>query len=321
MLPLSQSHLTLFEACPRRYQYVFFDARSAPSTYEQHTQTQWGNQFHLLMQQRALDLPIQTISSADANMAASLDALAKAAPEVFEHLPTTLQSLQSTNSFSQSEHRRMLSFNNYLLTVVYDLVVLRPTQSADKNPIKGHIFDWKTHQTPPPRAKLKADWQTRLYQYVLCETTELAPEQIAMTYWFVRLNAPELNAPELNALENSASLDQPMTAEPSAYQFGYSLAEHDRTRRDLLTLTDALTRMQRAETFPKVDIAKGLCGYCPFAVRCDRLPQSAAHLQFTQPQNTQPQTTQPQNTQPQTTQQLLKAASQLTADSVAEIPL
>lgn len=280
MLSLSQSHLTLLDACPRRYQYVFFDARSAPSTYEQHTKTQWGSQFHLLMQQRALDLPVQMISGADADMAASLDALAKAAPEVFEHLPTTLQSVESTNSFSQSEHRRMLAFNGYLLTVVYDLVVL-PAQQV-KGTGMGHIFDWKTHQSPPPQAKLKADWQTRLYQYVLCETTALAPEQISMTYWFVR------------------------NAEPSSYQFGYSLAEHDRTRRDLLALTDSLINMRRVESFPKVDIAKGLCNHCPFAVRCDRLPPSTSHLQ---------------PAQTQTTRQLLQAASQLTADSVTEIPL
>ncbi|MGB3790392.1 MAG: PD-(D/E)XK nuclease family protein [Phormidesmis sp.] len=285
MLPLSQSHLTIFGVCPRRYQHVFFDALSTPSTYEQHTKTQWGSQFHLLMQQKALNLPIQSVSSADVEMAASLDALAKAAPEVFDYLPT----LQSP--FSQSEHRRTLAFNDYLLTVVYDLVVFRERQ--DQGQRKGQIFDWKTHQSPPPKAQLSADWQTRLYQYVLCETTELAPEQISMTYWFVRLNASErldLERP-----------DADLPAEPSSYRFDYDLAKHDQTRRDLLGITDELTKMQRTQTFPKVDIEKGVCDRCPFAVRCDRLPLTAP--------------------QPKTTQQFLKAASQLTADSVAEVPL
>ncbi len=278
MLPLSQSHLTLFEACPRRYQHVFFDALSIPSTYEQHTKTQWGSQFHLLMQQKALGLPIQSVSKADVNMAASFEALAKAAPEVFDYLPVA----QSLGTFSQSEHRRTLAFNGYLLTVVYDLVVF------SKQPDKGHIFDWKTYQRPSPKARLQTDWQTRLYQYVLCETTELAPAQISMTYWFVRLNASE-------------PPDQSTPTEPSSCQFNYDLAQHDRTRRDLLALTDELTRMQRTEIFPKVDIEKGLCDRCPFAVRCDRLPPTAS--------------------QPKTTQQFLKAASQLTVDSVAEVPL
>ena len=283
MLALSQSHLTLLESCPRRYQHVFFDALSTPSTYEQHTKTQWGSQFHLLMQQQALDLPIQAVSQADAQMAASLNALAKAAPEVFDHLPAT----RSPSAFSQSEHRRTLAFNNYLLTVVYDLVVF--SGQPDQGHTNGHIFDWKTHQTPQKKTRLMTDWQTRLYQFVLCETTDLAPEQISMTYWFVRLDESEPSA-------------MATSTKPSSYQFDYDLAQHDQTRQDLLSLTDQLTEMRRIETFPKVDIAKGLCEHCPFAVRCDRLPVA------TTPQS-------------RTTQQFLQTASQLTADSVSEVPL
>jgi hypothetical protein len=325
MLPLSQSHLTILDACPRRYQHVFFDARSAPSTYEQHVKTQWGSQFHLLMQQQALNLPIQAVSSADTDMAASLEALSKAAPEVFEHLAVrslTSQSARLSNSsrsdsFSQSEHRRMLAFNDYLLTVVYDLVVMPAPQGkkSTEGITKGHIFDWKTHQTPPPEARLRADWQTRLYLYVLCETTELAPEQISMTYWFVRLRAADSSFGDFSvALDKSVAIPANSTvAEPSSYQFGYSLAEHDRTRRDLIALTDSLTKMRRTENFPKVDIEKGICSYCPFAVKCDRLPTNASTLQ------SRSQAT--RSASPPTAQQLLKAASQLTADSVAEIPL
>ncbi|MEO0771015.1 MAG: PD-(D/E)XK nuclease family protein, partial [Cyanobacteria bacterium J06649_4] len=72
MQPLSQSHLTIFDTCPRRYQHVFFDALSAPASYEHHAKTQWGSQFHLLMQQQALDLPVDAIAPADSAMAASL---------------------------------------------------------------------------------------------------------------------------------------------------------------------------------------------------------------------------------------------------------
>ncbi|WP_071776917.1 PD-(D/E)XK nuclease family protein [Synechococcus sp. PCC 7335] len=296
MLPLSQSHLTHFESCPRRYQHVFFDALSTPSTYEQHTKTQWGSQFHLLMQQKALDLPIQAVSKADTQMIASLDALANAAPGVFNHLPAA----RSPSAFSQSEHRRTLAFNDYLLTVVYDLVVFSRRsdggQLADRSgdQSKGHIYDWKTHQTPQKKARLASDWQTRLYQFVLCETTDLTPDQISMTYWFVRLDESERSG-------MSASTTS-IPPQPSSYQFDYDLAQHDQTRQDLLSLTDGLTEMRRRENFPKVAVEKGVCEHCPFALRCDRLPFSAA-------------------TQPQTTQQLLRTASQLTADSVTEVTL
>ncbi|MGC1307674.1 MAG: PD-(D/E)XK nuclease family protein [Phormidesmis sp.] len=282
MRPLSQSHLTLLSACPRKYQYIFFDGLSGPSTYEQQATTHWGSQFHLLMQQRALDLPVEVLSTADAEMAASLAALAKAAPDVFKHLPTVhiAQPHQSSdpNSFSQSEHKRTLIFNDYLLTVVYDLVVCSPEA--------GQIFDWKTHQRPPRPEWLQNDWQTRLYLYVLCETTALSPKQLSMVYWFVRLTPPTDAAPD---------------AAPSFYRFGYSESQHDQTRRDLQALTDELTKMRAQGYFPKVAVEKGLCDRCPFNVRCDRIPPNSAI--------------------PTDPYHLLKAASQLTADSVEEIPL
>ena len=132
MLPLSQGHLTLLDTCARKYQHVFFDALSGPATYDQQLTTQWGSQFHLLMQQRALDLPVEVLADANADMAASMNALAQAAPEVFDYLAVAAVDMpgernsgmdvltvdSSTDpplmgSFSQSEHRRTLAFNDY----------------------------------------------------------------------------------------------------------------------------------------------------------------------------------------------------------------
>ncbi|MEL6160404.1 MAG: PD-(D/E)XK nuclease family protein [Cyanobacteria bacterium J06623_5] len=286
MLPLSQSHLTLLEACPRRYQYVFFDALLGPSNYEQRVTTQWGNQFHLLMQQAALDLPVEAIAPADTELATSLHALAQAAPDVFAHLPTasapTSDSVQLSDSFSQSEHRRTLSFNGYLLTVIYDLVVFSEKRAVGDR--SGHIFDWKTHQKPPPKAWLMNDWQTRLYRYVLCETTDLEPTQISMTYWFVR--------PSHQADDKGKS-----PAQPTSYRFDYTQLAHDLTRQDLQRLTDELTAMRELADFPKVSIEKGLCDRCPYNIRCDRSDR----------------------TFPQDPSRLLKAASQLTADTAREV--
>lgn len=292
MIPLSQAHFTLLSACDRKYQYVFVDALSGPSTAEQQATTQWGSQFHLLMQQRALDLPVEVLAKADTEMVTSMTALEQAAPDVFEHLSAVSSAVSkeaertSEQAFSQSEHRRTLAFNGYLLTVVYDLLVC----SSEA----GQIFDWKTHQRPPRREWLQADWQTRLYLYVLAETTDLRPEQLSMTYWFVRLGSPDAADPAFEKREASS-------AQPTAYRFDYSAAQHQRTQRDLQHLTDRLTRMRQQDNFPKVDVEKGLCDRCPFNVRCDRLPSSAPL--------------------PATPYQLLQSASQLTLDQVEEIPL
>ncbi|MEL6813227.1 MAG: PD-(D/E)XK nuclease family protein [Cyanobacteria bacterium J06598_3] len=315
MLPISQGHLNVLDVCDRKYQYIFFDALSGPASYDQQLTTQWGSQFHLLMQQRALNLPVEALAAANAEMAESMAALAQTAPDIFEHLssqptsssdelPTGPAANQTfSEPFSQSEHRRTLEFEDYLLTVVYDLVVGSPTQ--------GQIFDWKTHQNPPREDQLQQDWQTRLYLYVLCETSGLRAEQLSMTYWFVRLGHSALHESALNesasdksasgASESSASASSSSQRSPSFYRFGYSTAQHRRTRTDLQRLTHRLTQMRQSGHFPKVDIEKGRCDRCPFAVRCDRLTSSFPLSDEAQKH--------------------LREARQISVETVAEIPL
>ena len=296
MISLSQGHLTVLDACDRKYQYIFIDALSGPSTADQQATTQWGSQFHLMMQQRALDLPVEVMTGANVEMSDSLTALAEAAPEVFAHLPAS-SGVADNETFSQSEHRRTLTFNGYLLTVIYDLVV--------QSPDRGQIFDWKTHQRPPRQEWLKDDWQTRLYLYVLCETTDLRPEQLSMTYWFVRLGAMSDDSRAESLLERQDSSER----QPTSYRFSYSEDQHRQTRLDLQRLTNRLTALgqlaEQAIDFPKVAVEKGLCDRCPFNVRCERAPASAPTALSLSPDP----------------YRLLQAASQLTADTVEEVPL
>ena len=277
VMPLSQAHLTLLERCDRKYQYVFFEALSGPATYDQQLTTQWGSQFHLLMQQQALNLPVDALSAANEEMSASMAALAEAAPEVFAHLRSP-QADKTAASFSQSEHRRTLAFEGYLLTVIYDLLVCTPEQ--------GRIFDWKTHQKPPKKDWLQNDWQTRLYLYVLCETTHLNPEQISMTYWFVRLEDPAIEAPQRK--------------KPTSYRFSYSTEQHQKTERDLRSLTARLTQMIEQSEFPKIPLGSELCDSCVFNVRCDRPSATTPALDAAR---------------------LLREASRVTPESVDPIPL
>lgn len=317
MMPLSQSHLSYLDTCLRKYQYVFLDALLGPSTYEQHLTTQWGSQFHLLMQQQALDLPVGVLSQVNTGMSNSLAALEKAAPEVFSYLPesqvpnsqTEPSSQHGSVSFSQSEHRRTLEFNGFLLTVVYDLLVTSPSGIPNQpceHLIKGQIFDWKTHQHPPKREWLQKDWQTRLYLYVLCETSDLSPEQIAMTYWFVRVgDQPDTPLIETVPLETSQISElQPDLSQPSCYRFSYTMTQHEQTRTDLRRLTHCLTEMMETSDFPKVDIKKGYCDRCPFNARCERVASSQIRPEGNG----------------QDPAKIIKAARQLTAETVDEIP-
>lgn len=237
MLTLTQSHLRQLEICPRRYQYGYLEQVPVPTDPEMLERQRWGTQFHLMMQQRELGLPIEAFLKEDAALDAAVQGLLAAAPELFT---------SQVDRFRQSEHRRTLAFNGYLLTAIYDLLLLEPN--------RGQIIDWKTYQHPPKQAQLAKHWQTRLYLYLLVETSDLAPEQVSMTYWFV-------------APPGAAAPSEP----PSSIAIAYTKAQHRRTEGDLRRLTDQLTALLTSGgDLPKVDPTSGCCAQCSYAVRCER---------------------------------------------------
>lgn len=244
MLTLSQGHLNTLSACARRFQYLYLETLMVPMEADQRLRVEWGEKFHLLMQQRELGLPIERVldESEDRELATSYAALMATAPELFSADQVNRLALR------QSEHRRTLAVNGYVLTVVYDLLLLSPQQ--------GEIVDWKTYPQPRDRNRLAQDWQTRLYCYVLAETTDLTPEQIAIAYWFVRHRNWDTGE-----------------IQPQSLRFDYSTQQHKQTQQDLYALTTQLTGLlAQPQPFPQVDEAKGLCDRCPFAVRCQRGP-------------------------------------------------
>ena len=237
---LSQSHLNLLATCPRKYQHTFIDQLGSPTTPEQQERLAWGSRFHLLMQQRELGLPIESIIQADPQLQRWVTGLVGVAPEILTPNPNSA-------TFRDSEHCRTLAFGDYLLTAIYDLLI------ADSN--SAQILDWKTYHQPQKRQWLAQNWQTRLYLYVLAETSDYSPEQISMTYWFVQ--------------------SQP---EPESLKFTYNAGLHAQTRRDLTgllnQLTDWLRRYEQGEEFPLVpEEYTGNCDFCQYAVRCGISPQ------------------------------------------------
>lgn len=239
LFTLTQGHLKLLEICPRRFQYTYLERLTVPTDPAMLQRQQWGTQFHQVMQQRELGLPIDSLLQGDEVLAAAVSGLVATAPELF---PDS----DRDQGFRQSEHRRSLAFNGYGLTVIYDLLVMTATSAQ--------IIDWKTYLNPPKQTQLAKDWQTRLYGYVLVETTDLAPEQVSMSYWFVQ--------PPGKGLDDF---------QPSHVPIAYSAAQHRRTERDLRRLTNAITALLATPTdLPQVEVAQGHCQRCPFAVRCQR---------------------------------------------------
>jgi PD-(D/E)XK nuclease superfamily len=238
MIRLSQRHLKILETCPRQFEHIYFDRLTPPTNPAQQIKTQLGSDFHLLMQQRELGLPIEPILAQSPQLDGWMKAITTTAPELFAFDP---------QAWRESEHVRTLAIDNYLFTAIYDLVILTPE--------KADIIDWKTYPLPKQKKDLDRDWQTRLYLYILAETSAYLPKQISFTYWFIQ-----------------------STPQPKSVRIGYTLKQHRQTQADLRELLSKLTNWLDAyqaerEPFPQVAESTGVCQYCNFAPRCGRKQQ------------------------------------------------
>jgi PD-(D/E)XK nuclease superfamily len=230
---LSQGHLKVLTECPRKFEHTYLDLLAAPVAPEQRIKMQWGSDFHRLMQQRELGLPIEPFLAAEPQLGQAVQNLLAVAPDLFTPDPQVVR---------DSEQVRTLLIKDYLFTAIYDLVLLGET---------AQIIDWKTYGTPRNLEQLAQDWQTRLYLYIMAETSDYPPAAISFTYWFV-LNQPQ----------------------PQSAQFPYSEALHQQTHQELQQILEqldrALANYQHQQHFPQVSIDSQLCTNCHFASRCDR---------------------------------------------------
>ena len=222
LLRLSQGQLNLLEICPPKFQQIYLNKLTTLPDPETEDKQTWGSRFHLLMQQRELGLPIKSLLEQDQELDHSLQALLQAAPDILD---------SGNDQWREAEHSRTLNFGNYLLTVIYDLLV------ADAH--RAQIIDWKTYLKPQNKSKLAHNWQTRLYLYILVETSAYRPEQLSMTYWFVKL-----------------------PNQPESQVFTYSNQQHKQTEqnlRDLLTNLDIWLEENR--DFPHHSNCEHKCPY------------------------------------------------------------
>jgi hypothetical protein len=250
ILQISQGHLSLFDLCPRKFQYTYLEQLLSPLQSEQHKRLSLGNQFHVLMQQRELGLSIQTLAAQDLQLQRWVAAFEAAEPEIIG----TDNGVDRDHSLGRySEHVLTLYFQDVLLMMVCDLLIVYPD--------RVQILDWKTYPRPQNRQRLARHWQTRLYLFIVAETMAYEPEQIAMTYWFFQT-------------PDTIPSDPVQPPEPQALQFNYNHTLHEETRRDLArSLNQLQTGLQAydlGESFPQVSAAAGMCPTCQFALHCQR---------------------------------------------------
>lgn len=228
-LRLSQSHLQLLSECPPQFQRRYLEPGGAllaltdPEFSARSPNRDWGQKFHQAMQQWELGFPLDRVLDSDPELEQSLRALLQAVPE-----------LQRPDPRRRAEHRRSARLGPAVLTVVYDLLICSETGAQ--------ILDWKTYPLRQRNAEqILNHWQTKLYLYVLAETSGYSPEALSMTYWFVKLP----RAPESLTRRYSATLHRQIGAE-----LGELLEELQGWRRDWYEGQVPLPHRPHCETCP-----------------------------------------------------------------------
>ncbi len=246
---ISQQHLNILETCPRKFQYLYLNGLNLPLDPEKQDRIKFGNQFHLLMQQKELGLDISSILTNSQDLADCFQSLEKSAPEILKSdiLKTDfILPDQSTNSliFRQAEYNLNLTYKNYIITAIYDLLITDDQYA--------HIYDWKTYPLLENSNRIIENWQTRLYLFLLAEASGYAPENITMTYWFIKSNKSQ---------------------KAEHLKISYDQNQHEKNRQDLDNLLDKLTNyLNNQQTdqkpFPQVNVNLGICAPCQFLNRC-----------------------------------------------------
>ncbi len=238
ILQISQSHLSQFTRCPRKFQYRYLEQWGLPTCDSQRDQQTLGSQFHNLLQQREMGLDIQPFLKDSPPLQQWFEALLQFPP------PFIIGE-------RRSEHQQTMVCEGFMLVVVYDLLI--------QNSQQAQILDWKTYTRPRNLSDLLNDWQTRLYPYLLVETSSYSPEQVSMVYWFAQIRG-----------KASHSLVLP-----------YDSAQHQQTqeqlRQVLSQLRQSLSMYEGNQDFSQAPLEEGHCyrheHTCPFLARCRVRPQ------------------------------------------------
>ncbi len=267
MLRLSQQSLALLETCPRRFQHGVLEGLVSPPPLEQQRSLDWGDRFHRLMEQYSLQLPVAPLLAEDDRLQQSFQALQDQLQTAQPDWARAIEQSQQVEGRLarrggagdgdiqwESEHQRNGTILSYPITVIYDLLLVSPTQAQ--------ILDWKTYPQPEDVRVLAQHWQTRLYCYLLVETSDYRPEQVSMTYWFIPKTQTQL---------------------PSFQRLPYSLVEHQTTTQTLTQLLQPLEAWladyrHQGRDFPQLPLGSAVCEGCPFNERCQRVPSPERRL-------------------------------------------
>jgi hypothetical protein len=244
----SQSNLQTFTDCPRRFWLTFvqrlpWPAVEASPVQEYEYVMRLGEAFHRAIQRAEVGIPSELIA---AQLEDPLDSwFASYLQYRPRDLPTEVIEVESVLTTPLQVGTGGPIFR---LAAKYDLLAIEPGQRAI-------IMDWKTSRRRPEAYNVRQRLQSQVYPYLLVEASAslpwgpLAPEQVAMRYWF------------------TAAPDEPITLR-------YDAAQHATNHNLLQRLVAQIVAGESELDFPMLPDTEANrarhCAYCTYRSRCDR---------------------------------------------------
>lgn len=175
---LNENLLELLEKDPNQFHNVYQGEFAPAIPPEQHARQELGRNFHQIMRQCLMGLPVEPLLVAHPQIKCWVEQLQQHAPEIFEEQPGWSRSWDEQIQVAFGESLMNDNSPLIVLSSIYDLIV-RGHDSA-------RIIDWTTSTVSPDY--LQNCWNTRLKLFLLAANSTYLTEDISLTYWLLAEN-------------------------------------------------------------------------------------------------------------------------------------
>jgi hypothetical protein len=182
----SQSNLQDYVDCPRRFYLKHLLKLAWPSIESEPVQENelfrlQGERFHKMVHQLMIGIPVENISSMNADIVLA---------SWWENFLASQKDLLTPQTSRLFPEFTLSTFHaGYHLLAKYDLLQINEDDSSV-------IYDWKTYRYRPRRERLAAKLQTRLYPFIFSSSPNAAlenPGNLKLIYWYANFpSQPEI---------------------------------------------------------------------------------------------------------------------------------